>query len=97
MPNAENDAPTEVETRTTHYYEFYGRTLTGYGPSMDPHRCGDPSEPCRVVVEQRAVTPWRVVETRVIPPGGGDEAEPCVKGTPGCAVGAEPHEECESW
>lgn len=49
------------ERRETHYYKFYGRILSGYGPSMDPHRCGDPSEPCSVVVETRRVTPWVVV------------------------------------
>lgn len=50
-----------VETRATHYYQAYGRTFTGYGPSMDPHRCGHPDEPCHTVTEQRLVTPWTVV------------------------------------
>ena len=46
------------EARTEHYYRFYGRVLKGYGPSMDPHRCGDPDEPCWTVTETRKVTPW---------------------------------------
>lgn len=50
-----------IETRKTHYYNFYGRVLTGYGPSMDSHRCGDPNEPCWTVVEQREVSDWTVV------------------------------------
>lgn len=51
-----------IEERRIHYYEFYGRTLKGYGPSMDPHRCGHPDEPCRTEVEQRKVTEWLVVD-----------------------------------
>lgn len=47
------------ETRTEHRYKFYGRVLSGYGPSMDPHRCGDPAEPCVTITETRKVTPWR--------------------------------------
>lgn len=61
----------EVETRTTHYYRFYGRTLKGYGPSMAPHRCGDPSEPCVVVTEERTVTPWKVVSKEITAPKTG--------------------------
>jgi len=57
-----------VETRTTHHYLFYGRVLTGYGPSMDPHRCGDPTEPCVVITEERTVTPWRVASKKRLPP-----------------------------
>ena len=59
-----------VETRSTHRYLFYGRVLTGYGPSMDPHSCGDPDEPCWVITEARTVSPWVVVfDSRE--PGGG--------------------------
>lgn len=50
------------ETRVTHYFKAYGRTFTGYGPSMDPHRCGDPTEPCWKVIEKRTVTAWEVTE-----------------------------------
>jgi hypothetical protein len=64
-----------TETRLTHYYEFYGRTLKGYGPSMDPHRCGDPSEPCRIVTEERTVSPWLIVSDVVTPTGENREKE----------------------
>lgn len=47
-----------VERRQTHYYRFYGRVLTGYGPSMDPHYCDNADEPCWVVKEKRTVTDW---------------------------------------
>lgn len=63
----------QIETRTTHTYEFYGRIVEGYGPSMDPHRCGAPNEPCRTVTEERTVSPWRVVSEQVFPPGGGSD------------------------
>lgn len=46
------------EVEVIHYYVFYGKTLTGYGPSMDPHRCGDPTEPCWKVRKTRWVGEW---------------------------------------
>lgn len=69
---AKPNEPTKVETETrvSHTYEFHGKTVEGYGPSMDPHLCGDPDEPCRTVTEARTVTPWQVVSEVVLPPGG---------------------------
>lgn len=50
-----------TETRKSHRYFFYGRVLSGYGPSMDPHRCGNPDEPCVTITEQREVSDWEIV------------------------------------
>lgn len=50
------------ETKTEHIYLFYGRWLSGYGPSMDPHRCGHPDEPCITVIYEREVSDWVVVD-----------------------------------
>lgn len=50
-----------IETKTKHQYLFYGRWLDGYGPSMDPHRCGDPSEPCVTITYEREVSEWKQV------------------------------------
>lgn len=47
------------EEEIIHYYYFYGRTLEGYGPSMDPHRCGEPDEPCWKVRRTRWVGEWQ--------------------------------------
>ncbi len=52
-----------TETRTRHYWREYGRTFEGYGPSMDPHRCGHPDEPCVTITEEREVSDWVVVDT----------------------------------
>jgi hypothetical protein len=57
---------TYFETRKTHTYRAYGMLLPGYGSSMDPHRCGDPDEPCVTVTEQREVSDWKVVKTETI-------------------------------
>jgi hypothetical protein len=54
-----------TETRTDHVYYFYGRIVSGYGPSMDPHRCGDPTQPCRRTTSTRTVSPWRVESEEV--------------------------------
>lgn len=51
------------ETKTEHYYQpAHGMfPVKGYGPSMDPHRCGHPDEPCITVTSEREVTDWEVV------------------------------------
>lgn len=51
-----------IETKTEHYYYFYGRWVSGYGPSMDPHRHGHPDEPCMTLTFQREVSDWELVE-----------------------------------
>lgn len=52
----------EFEVR--HYYQpavgMY--PVKGYGPSMDPHRCGDPREPCVTLKLEREVTDWVLTE-----------------------------------
>lgn len=53
-----NDPEPTLETKTEHTYYFYGKLIHGYGPSMDPHKCGDPNEPCETITYQRSVTPW---------------------------------------
>lgn len=47
-----------IEEETLHYYYFYGTIVSGYGPSMDPHVCGNPDEPCVLVVKEREVSDW---------------------------------------
>lgn len=54
-----------TETRTRHLYYFYGRMLSGYGPSMDPHRCGARDEPCVTITEEREVGPWKIVNKTI--------------------------------
>lgn len=61
-----NDDWTE-EVRTRHFFETGGRVMEGFGPSMLPHRCGHPDEPCWTVTEVRRVTPWRVTEKKKTP------------------------------
>lgn len=51
-----------IETKVEHWYYFFGRMLSGHGPSMDPHRCGDPSEPCYKVTYEREVSDWAMVD-----------------------------------
>lgn len=55
-----------IETNIKHLYYFYGRVLYGYGPSMDPHRCGDPDEPCVTIKMEREVSDWQLVNREVI-------------------------------
>lgn len=56
------DDPDETtETKTEHFHAFYGRMVSGYGPSMDPHVCGNTDEPCVTITYERKVTPWREV------------------------------------
>lgn len=57
---------TYIETRTLHQYYFYGTIQSGYGPSMDPHRCGHPDEPCWTITSTREVSDWKVskIETK---------------------------------
>lgn len=50
------------ETRHEHHYYFYGRWLSGYGPSMDPHRCGSPEEPCVTITYEREISEWVEVD-----------------------------------
>lgn len=57
---------TDIETRVEHYYQAYGMMINGYGSSMDPHRCGDPNEPCVIVRYEREVSPWKQVYKKVI-------------------------------
>lgn len=52
-----------IETKTEHIYLFYGNWVRGYGPSMDPHRCGHKDEPCVTTVFEREVSPWVVRDT----------------------------------
>lgn len=60
------------ETRVDHVYRLYGRWVRGYGSSMDPHRCGDESEPCTKVTWEREVSPWEVIDVEKV---GHDEFE----------------------
>lgn len=48
-----------IEKRKRHYYFSYGRWIEGYGPSMDPHVCGERDERCYTVYEQRSVGEWQ--------------------------------------
>lgn len=51
-----------IETKTEHWYYFYGRMLSGYGPSMDPHRCGDPDQPCFKITHRREISDWEIID-----------------------------------
>lgn len=57
MTDSSDDEEWVVEERKTHYYFEYGRWFSGYGSSMDQHRCSDALR-CVDVVEHRKVTPW---------------------------------------
>lgn len=55
------------ETRVEHYFVSYGNLVEGYGSSMDPHICGDESEPCVTLTKTRKVTDWTLTERKVQP------------------------------
>ena len=50
------------EIVTEHYYQPARGMfpVKGYGPSMDPHRCGHPDEPCITITKEREVSDWVV-------------------------------------
>jgi hypothetical protein len=54
-----------TEQQKRHYYYFYGTIVSGYGPSMDPHRCGHPDEPCITVVREREISDWSEVSREI--------------------------------
>lgn len=54
-----------TETAKEHFYTAHGVNIRGYGPSMDPHRCGDPTEPCVTYTYERQVSEWELVDAEV--------------------------------